>query len=527
MPSYGGEAERLWRIWDWSGKDTMSYRQFLQAKQFESSIRFAIDDQTKQLIGSNAQISAMGYKAVADTIERSHTVISREIANVTDEIRRSTDALSQMLNWGFSETLMALGRIEGVLRSPSGTWATEQYEIAQDQFRRGLYPEALASARRAANGHGSHVGLSTDPRFHFLAGVVQLGSYRNSDPAVVDPAAAEQSFLLAARCARSDNSNMTAEALTCAARSALVDRRFTNAMEHAEAALPLFSHPKSDPQEPVIRYNDVITSRNSAAALYILAKAFAGAGRSEDAAAALFAAIANQPDLSLAAAAEPDFRGSGTEEVAAPAISQATACWRAALAPVESVYRAGLRQTLELRFGGVACANLDEARTLTATIQQFDLESRADTLLTHYTWFHNLLNSKPELNQLSWKFHERAKSELMMEAPTKESQEADEKSAFGQGCFATLAIWIGIAIVFNLFPGFFLGFFHGMNWFAAMLIYMPLLLAWISMPLWFGNIWISLSRGIVDSNNKSKKNEIQRRVSALRRYVEANAFIWD
>jgi tetratricopeptide (TPR) repeat protein len=171
-------------------------------------------------------------------------MLSEDIGRVTDELREGTAKTVDTLNWGFSEVLISLGQMNIELgelvrltRAPSQTWACEQFEIARDEFRRKLYPEALQSGTRAIEGLGSNPGIKTEFRFHFLVGTIRLGSYANSSPDVVNPQIAEQAFLAAARYAQADYPADAGQALICAGRAAVVEGAIDRAVDHFRKGL--------------------------------------------------------------------------------------------------------------------------------------------------------------------------------------------------------------------------------------------------------------------------------------------------
>ena len=204
-------------LYDWSHASRVPYSDFLRAQQFERSIRYGIDNQTKQLIASNQQLSERGIEVLSESLDHGFTTLSQDIGQVTDAVKEGAAAIetavqkgaslvASTLNWGFTEVLISLGQLNinlselvKLTRTPSQTWACEQFEIARDEYRRRLYPEALQSVTRAIEGLGSNPGIKTEFRFHFLVGTIKLGSYKNSSAEVIDLRAAEQAFLAAAR----------------------------------------------------------------------------------------------------------------------------------------------------------------------------------------------------------------------------------------------------------------------------------------------------------------------------------------
>ena len=64
--------------------------------------------------------------------------------------------------------------------------------------------EAIEQLDRASGCHGSNAGYKLEYRSHYLLGTIQLASFRNNSPEIVNLAQAESAFLNAARYARMD-----------------------------------------------------------------------------------------------------------------------------------------------------------------------------------------------------------------------------------------------------------------------------------------------------------------------------------
>lgn len=233
----------------WFHKSEISYDDYLQGKEFERSIRYGIEDQTKQLIASNEQLARENYEAlehINDGINSGFTMLSADIDRLNNTIDSGFERIATIFEWGFSEVLISLGRVNDSLdalikiaRTPAQTWAYEQFEIARDEFRRGLYNESLESVLRAINGYGSNPGYKTEFRFHFLQGTIRLGSFKNSDLQLVDTADSEAAFLKAARYARNDLPVEAARALLCAGRAAYVQKNADKSLEYSTDAISL------------------------------------------------------------------------------------------------------------------------------------------------------------------------------------------------------------------------------------------------------------------------------------------------
>ena len=203
-----------------------SYLDYLQAKSFEQGLRSEISKQTRALIATNEQL------------QREHISVTRSLsATVSDGfeqlsfdlqgVRQDLAEINSTLNWGFSELLTAVGRVNDSLndlikisKTPAQIWAYEQFEIAREAYRKELYDEAIEQLDRAIGGHGSNAGYKLEYRFHYLLGTIQLGSFRNNSPEIVNLAQAESAFLNAARYARMDEPMEAGRAFLAAGWSA-------------------------------------------------------------------------------------------------------------------------------------------------------------------------------------------------------------------------------------------------------------------------------------------------------------------
>lgn len=240
---------------DYSNSLSISYSDFLQARQFEGSIRFEIREQASRQIATSKTLASQGLHELAktrDSVERGTREVAQQLSAARDAIQTGLRDLNDSFEWGFSEILASLGRMNDSLeelvkiaKTPAQTWAFEQYVIARDEFRRHLYEEALDSVSRAINGYGSNPGNKTEYRFHFLVGTLRLGSFENSDPQLINLQIAEEAFLRAARYSEHDSSSDAALALLAAGRAAFSANHLDRAQHHAAAALSLHATPET------------------------------------------------------------------------------------------------------------------------------------------------------------------------------------------------------------------------------------------------------------------------------------------
>ena len=234
---------------DFSNELGITYVDYLQARQFEDSIRFGIREQTKNLIASSTQLAKEGIRKAEQTreaIDKGFTLLSRDLDALKDTLRDGIRELNSTFEWGFSEVLLSLGSLNDTLaelvrvaKTPAQTWAFEQYDIARDEFRRGLYPEALESVCRAIQGYGANPGYKSEFRFHFLLGTIRLGSFANNSEGIVHLAEAETAFRNASRYGQLDHPKDASLALLGAGRAAYANKRIGEAQSYLESALKL------------------------------------------------------------------------------------------------------------------------------------------------------------------------------------------------------------------------------------------------------------------------------------------------
>ena len=281
---------------DWVVKSNISYGDYLQGKEFERSIRYGIHDQTKQLIASNEQLARECYETleyISDGINSGFTTMSADIAKIQESFDSGFQQIAMTFEWGFSEMLVSLGRVNDSLdalikiaKTPAQTWAYEQFEIARDEFRRGLYHESFESVLKAINGYGSNPGYKTEFRFHFLQGTIRLGSYKNFDLQLVNPSDAEAAFLKAARYARNDFPVEAARFLLCAGRAAFVQQKAEDSLNYSKNAISL--------------------NPELAEAYYQINQAYCVLGRPENALKYLVTAIVSEHAYAIKAASNAD-----------------------------------------------------------------------------------------------------------------------------------------------------------------------------------------------------------------------------
>jgi tetratricopeptide (TPR) repeat protein len=260
-----------------------SYEDYLQeravALEGTKPVVSAITAQTAQISG----IMTQGFEQVEESLGR---------------VNRSIEANTAVMRWGFSVVLSGISGLNDTLeellevaKTPAQTAAIEQYDLARDAYGRDLLPEALGFLDRAINGtDGVSAGNVIEWRFHFLKGLCYMGSFQC--PSACEPAAAEASFLLAARYSRGvDDMNCT-KALSNAGFAAYIQsceepKKIEDALGHAKKAVEL------DKEFPE--------------AIYHYSKYLCAVGKLREGSELLARAIRLQGDYALAAVSDFDF----------------------------------------------------------------------------------------------------------------------------------------------------------------------------------------------------------------------------
>lgn len=248
----------------------LSYKEYMMAHEFVEDIKGAstasgkriamvISRQTKEVIASNEALAsvnvrateiaagqlsdtlASGFGEISSTLQHGMTRLSYDMQDVTSGITE----LNATFHWGFGQMISSLGRMNDSLvelvkiaKTPAQTAAYEQYEIARDALRQGLYLECLESLMKAISGDHTSAGYKLEWRFHQMMGTLRLG-FINGDLNLVDLAAAEESFARAARYAKTDFPDHAAHAFLSAGWAAYCQGEIENGLSHTENALAI------------------------------------------------------------------------------------------------------------------------------------------------------------------------------------------------------------------------------------------------------------------------------------------------
>jgi len=203
-------------------------------------------------------------------------------------------SLNAGFQWGFGHIIARTGAMDTsfetlghLAKTPSQVAAYEQFEMARDAFRRGLHLEALEALDIAISGNKASPGYKLEWRFHMMKGVIRLGFY-GCDVSLVDPAAANESFLLAARYAHTDEPVEAARAMLAAGWCNYVNGMLLEAWNYTQQAYAL--------------------APGMAEALFQMAKITVASGDAQKAMNLLRKALELAPDYSIKAAADGDFK---------------------------------------------------------------------------------------------------------------------------------------------------------------------------------------------------------------------------
>lgn len=225
---------------------SLSYRDYLQAESFEDSFKSDISKHTRSIIASNEELQRE-HISVSEALS---TAVSSGFEQLSFDLQTLAQGVSELnatFQWGFSELLTIVGRVNDTLtelvriaKTPAQTWAYEQFEIARDAFRQDLHHEALEYLDRAINGYAGNTGYKLEYRFHYLLGTIRLGSFRNNSRDVVNLIEAENAFLNAARYARRDQPKEAGRAFLAAGWTAYCQGKMRDAKQYTEQALSLY-----------------------------------------------------------------------------------------------------------------------------------------------------------------------------------------------------------------------------------------------------------------------------------------------
>ncbi len=195
-------------------------------------------DSSIQQLGSAV---GAGFDQLGSAMSDGFSMLGGQMDLIADEI----SGLNASFQWGFGQMIAQMGGMNDSLntliklaKEEVQRLAYNHFEIARDAYRRALYEECLEELDKAINGDHVSSGYKLEWRFHQMQAVIRLGFF-GCNPDLVDPGQAEQSFLLAARYARTDDPEEAALALMGAGWSAFVQGKLPEALKHTNQAVAL------------------------------------------------------------------------------------------------------------------------------------------------------------------------------------------------------------------------------------------------------------------------------------------------
>ncbi len=204
--------------------------------------------------------------------------------------------LDASFDWGACEVLTELGALADTVEQmkteaaneAAGLASCDRIDIAREAIQRGNHSQACHQLQVILQATGGGAGAEVkDFRPYFLMGLIRLGSFGNTDAALVDLGKAETAFAQAARRAEQNHAYEATWAWLGAAWACYADGRIDDALAHARAA----STPELE----------------NAEACFELAKFLIHANRLDEARPVLERALQLDPKYGLKAACDGDF----------------------------------------------------------------------------------------------------------------------------------------------------------------------------------------------------------------------------
>jgi tetratricopeptide (TPR) repeat protein len=259
-----------------------SYFGFLQAQTTVTQISGEVTSGIREMIATKEQLNRY-HVALMKSAKDGFEVLSYDSRHTGYALVSVNESLKQ----GFAEIVSSLDELKQIGRSPSFTWAMEQYVVAKQAFLADCHEEAFTHIGWALNGNANNGGFDLDFRFHFLHGLIRMGTLKQPVESIVNLAAAETAFLLSAKYAES-RTQAVAMGFRCAGWAAYCQGNLEDAIAYSRKA---------------VQYDPKL-----AEAHFQLAKVYVRMGRSEEAARPLRNAICLDFVYAVKSAIDPDFQ---------------------------------------------------------------------------------------------------------------------------------------------------------------------------------------------------------------------------
>ena len=282
---------------------TYSWDQRVEDYRTYLSRRSVLDEQLKGVQGAASEICSGVSAQTRDllgSMDSMTSALSADIGALSAGIESGLGHVAGVLEDGFAGLLRKSDEIKQELQRLVELVELEEQRKAMENFRyavfalnRGLWDEALEYVTAAIEGDVHSKGYKLDWHFHWVKGELLLGSPARHDWPGVDPAEAEQAFLLSSRYARADVPKEAAKSLLMASVAAY-------AQSHGSPAKLEDMRLHAD--------NAFALDRSLAEAAFQLAKAQMALGAPDAALPALRKAIDTDVRFAIRAAEDPDHR---------------------------------------------------------------------------------------------------------------------------------------------------------------------------------------------------------------------------
>ncbi len=292
-------------IVDWAimaSRPDFTYSKFLEESFHADQIALSVSQSTLDNIASREQLAERGFELQRDTISSienaedsivdevrfAANTISDAINNASDEIVYATEnvesaiselhtdinrndakilysiqdgnfllrdtntklfSLSCMLDQRLLAVSAKLGTINyslkeliSIAKTPSQTWAFEQFEIARHAVRRGLFDDAIEALDMAINGYMNNVGNRLEHRFYMLLGAIYLGGIDSYSANHVDLDKAIVQYNLARKYAKGVTDEDYAKATLMAGWAQVCSSRQEEAIPYFRECVELYSY---------------------------------------------------------------------------------------------------------------------------------------------------------------------------------------------------------------------------------------------------------------------------------------------
>jgi len=236
-----------------SHKPGLSWPDYLKVNEIEKvnnsihDLGYQISSINKSQLANNEQLSRQNIQAIEDSTSKTVSVLGKsfnDLSSDLNDINRNIYSINESIQWGFDSLYYSIEEMHSSIRElidiskkPTQTFAYNWFEIAQDAYRKKLYPEALDALEYAINGSGNNLGYKLDYRFHYLKGEILLGNAISLVTDVIDLSMAKNSFLDSAKYSSVDHPSKCAKSFASAAFAAYLMQDIKESIDLCNKAL--------------------------------------------------------------------------------------------------------------------------------------------------------------------------------------------------------------------------------------------------------------------------------------------------